>query len=88
MKCIATFLIIVSIVFAQQAPAAQPKAILVFGDSLSEGFMLKHSEAYPALLAKKLRVAGLNFAVTNASATGSSTRQTFSARIFWPAALG
>ena len=73
MKCIATFLIIVSIVFAQQAPAAQPKAILVFGDSLSDGFMLKRSEAYPALLAKKLRAARLNFSVTNASATGGTT---------------
>ena len=73
MKCIATFLIIVSIAFAQQAPAAQPKAILVFGDSLSDGFMLKRSEAYPALLAKKLRAAGLNFLVTNASASGGTT---------------
>ena len=52
---------------------APAKAILVFGDSLSEGFMLKHSEAYPALLAKKLRSAGLNFSVTNASATGGTT---------------
>jgi acyl-CoA thioesterase I len=52
---------------------AEPKAILVFGDSLSDGFMLKRSEAYPALLAKKLRLAGLNFSVTNASATGGTT---------------
>ena len=73
MNCIARVLIIVSIVFAQHAPAAEPKAILVFGDSLSEGFMLKHSEAYPALLAKKLRAAGLNFSLTNASATGGTT---------------
>ena len=35
--------------------------------------MLKHSEAYPALLAKKLRAAGLNFSVTNASASGGTT---------------
>ena len=73
MKCIATFLIIVSIVFGQPAPAAEPKTILVFGDSLSDGFMLKRSEAYPALLAKKLRAAGLNFLVTNASASGGTT---------------
>jgi len=73
MKCVGTFLIIASIAFGQPAPAAEPKAILVFGDSLSEGFMLKHSEAYPALLAKKLRAAGLNFLVTNASATGGTT---------------
>src|SRR3982751_11565 len=52
---------------------AEPKAILVFGDSLSEGFMLRHSEAYPAVLAKKLRAAGLNFSVTNASASGGTT---------------
>jgi len=49
------------------------KAILVLGDSLSEGFQLKPSEAYPLLLANKLRAAGLNFQVTNASATGGTT---------------
>jgi acyl-CoA thioesterase-1 len=52
---------------------AEPKTILVFGDSLSDGFMLKRSEAYPALLAKKLRAAGLNFQVINASASGGTT---------------
>jgi len=49
------------------------KRILVLGDSLSEGFGLKHSEAYPALLIDKLRVAGLNFEVTNASQSGGTT---------------
>jgi len=73
MKCIATFLIILSIVFAESATATETKTILVFGDSLSDGFMLKRSEAYPALLAKKLRAAGLNFLVTNASASGGTT---------------
>src|SRR5689334_17458729 len=73
MKCGGKFLVMVSIVLAQHAPASEPKAILVFGDSLSEGLMLKHSEAYPALLAKKLRAAGLNFSVTNASASGGTT---------------
>ena len=52
---------------------ADTKTILVFGDSLSDGFMLKRSEAYPALLAKKLRAAGLDFSVTNASASGGTT---------------
>src|SRR5262245_12756306 len=70
---VAAFLAMMSLVFAVGAPAAEPKAILVFGDSLSEGFMLKHSEAYPALLAKKLRAAGLNFLLTNASASGGTT---------------
>ncbi len=49
------------------------KTILVLGDSLSEGFQLKPSEVYPALLANKLRAAGLNFQVTNASQTGGTT---------------
>ncbi len=35
--------------------------------------MLQRSEAYPALLAKKLQSAGLNFQVTNASAAGGTT---------------
>src|SRR5207245_8529082 len=74
MKCaVAAFLATMSLVFAEHAPAAQPKTILVFGDSLSDGFMLKRSEAYPALLAKKLRAAGLNFQVINASASGGTT---------------
>jgi acyl-CoA thioesterase-1 len=49
------------------------KTVLVFGDSLSDGFMLKRSEAYPALLAKKLSAIGVNFQVINASASGSTT---------------
>ena len=63
-----------SLVLAQVASAAQPKTILVFGDSLSDGFMLQRSEAYPALLAKKLQAAGLNFQLTNASAAGGTTQ--------------
>src|SRR5438874_2230998 len=73
MNCIAAFLAIWSIVLTQGASAAEMKSILVFGDSLSDGFMLKRSEAYPALLAKKLHAAGLNFQVTNASAAGGTT---------------
>src|SRR5256886_10871922 len=74
MKCaVATFLAMISLVFAEHAPAAETKTILVCGDSLSDGFMLARSEAYPALLAKKLHAAGLNFQVTNASAAGGTT---------------
>src|SRR5438876_7126256 len=62
-----------SLVLAQLASTAEMKSILAFGDSLSDGFMLKRSEAYPALLAKKLHAAGLNFQMTNASAAGGTT---------------
>jgi acyl-CoA thioesterase-1 len=67
------FLAILSIVLAQPASAAEMKTIFFFGDSLSDGFMLKRSQAYPALLAKKLQAAGLNFQVINASAAGGTT---------------
>ena len=47
--------------------------ILVLGDSLSEGFLLNSSEAWPMLLVEKLRAAGLDFEVTNASQSGGTT---------------
>ena len=53
--------------------SSEMKTILVLGDSLSDGFQLRRSEAYPALIANKLRDAGLNLQVTNASATGGTT---------------
>ena len=70
--------LVVSILFGQFASSSplkpgEVKRILVLGDSLSGGFGLKPSEAYPALLANKLRAAGLNFQVTNASQTGGTT---------------
>jgi acyl-CoA thioesterase I len=50
------------------------KRILVLGDSLSAGFGLKPSQAWPALVTEKMRAAGLtNFEVTNASQTGGTT---------------
>ena len=50
------------------------KRILVLGDSLSAGFGLSSSQAYPALLSDKLRDAGLtNFEITNASQSGGTT---------------
>jgi acyl-CoA thioesterase-1 len=71
-SCIALVVMSCSVAYASPVHG-EPKTILVFGDSLSDGFMLKRSEAYPALLAKKLRAAGLNFQVINASASGGTT---------------
>ncbi|HET9800659.1 MAG TPA: arylesterase [Chthoniobacterales bacterium] len=50
------------------------KRVLVLGDSLSAGFGLKSSQAWPAVITEKMRDAGLtNFAITNASQTGGTT---------------
>ena len=72
-RCIAFLGVVLCAVPVQTLRADPSKTILVFGDSLSDGFMLKRSEAYPALLAKKLRAADLNFQVINASAAGGTT---------------
>lgn len=53
--------------------SARTRTILVFGDSLSDGFRLSRNEAYPALLIPKLRAAGLNYEVINASQSGGTT---------------
>ena len=71
--CIA-LLIAWSVFSVQTVQAGPTKTILVLGDSLSQGFGLASNEAYPMLLAKKLRAAGLNFQVTNASAAGGTTK--------------
>ncbi|HEY4283842.1 MAG TPA: GDSL-type esterase/lipase family protein, partial [Chthoniobacterales bacterium] len=49
------------------------KRIVVLGDSLSQGYLLKSSEAWPMLIVDKLRSAGLNFEVTNVSQSGGTT---------------
>src|SRR3954469_8115433 len=49
------------------------KRILVFGDSLSAGYFLRPTEAWPILLTNKLRTAGLEFEIVNASQNGGTT---------------
>jgi acyl-CoA thioesterase I len=81
MKRVLQFALIQLILFAHTesvpaAPRGSPpmKRILVLGDSLSAGFGLKSSQAWPALVTGKLRDAGLtNFEITNASQTGGTT---------------
>jgi acyl-CoA thioesterase-1 len=58
------------------APAAGPqRTILFFGDSLTAGYGLADpaTEAFPALIQKKLDAAGLNWRVINAGLSGDTT---------------
>jgi acyl-CoA thioesterase-1 len=71
--CISLFCVTWLILSVDTVHAGPTKTILVLGDSLSQGFGVAQNEAYPMLLAKKLRAAGLNFQVTNASAAGGTT---------------
>ena len=60
------------------ANAATPKfakriTILALGDSLTDGFGLSRKEAYPALIADKMRDAKYRFEVINAGVSGGTT---------------
>ena len=56
-------------------PAAAPKTILIFGDSLTAGLGLDDpsTQAYPALLQKKIAAAGLPDRVVNGGLSGETT---------------
>lgn len=47
--------------------------ILALGDSLTDGFGLSRKEAYPALVAEKIRSANYRFEVINAGSSGDTT---------------
>jgi acyl-CoA thioesterase-1 len=49
------------------------KTVLVLGDSLSEGFRLNPREAWPALIAPRLREIDPHFQIVNGSVSGSTT---------------
>jgi acyl-CoA thioesterase-1 len=53
--------------------AATPKTIVFLGDSLTAGLGVQASEAFPALVAEKIRAAGLAFEVQNAGLSGDTS---------------
>jgi acyl-CoA thioesterase-1 len=59
---------------ATPAPAANTTKTIVFlGDSLTAGLGLPPSEAFPALIAEKIRAAALPFQVENAGLSGDTS---------------
>ena len=59
---------------AARRDASGVRTILILGDSLTDGYGLTRSQAYPALLAQKLSAAGYrNFEVINAGVSGDTT---------------
>ena len=56
-----------------KANRGEPKVILCLGDSLTAGYGLDKSQAYPALLQEKIARAGWNFQVINAGLSGETT---------------
>ena len=52
---------------------ARTKLLVFLGDSLTAGFGVQPSEAFPALIAEKIRAAGLPFDVQNAGLSGDTS---------------
>jgi acyl-CoA thioesterase-1 len=68
-------------------PTATPQpetrgVIVAVGDSLTEGFRVSQSEAYPALLEQKLRANGYPYQVINAGVSAETSSGTLS-RVNW-----
>jgi acyl-CoA thioesterase I len=69
---------VVGLATLQSAHPAKPDTprvitILALGDSLTDGFGLSRKEAYPALIAEKMRSANYRFEVINAGSSGDDT---------------
>jgi len=58
---------------AEPAPSNKPRAIVCLGDSLTAGYGLDPTQAYPALLQKNIDSLGWRFKVVNAGLSGETT---------------
>jgi acyl-CoA thioesterase-1 len=67
---------------ARLAAAETPVHLVAFGDSLSAGYMLGQSDAFPTVLEKALRDAGHPVEVTNAGVSGDTSTAGL-ARLDW-----
>src|SRR5437868_366242 len=56
-----------------RAVEPQKKRVVFLGDSLTAGLGVQPSEAFPALIAEKIRDAGMPFAVENAGLSGDTS---------------
>lgn len=67
-RLIAGLLLCATLGYAAAAPT-----ILVFGDSLSAGYGIRRDDAWPALLAQRLKQQHMDYTVVNASISGETT---------------
>ena len=75
---ISALFLVLAVAPLQTAQAAKRDAskvitIVALGDSLTAGYGLSRKQAYPALIAEKMRSAGYEFDVVNAGSSGDTT---------------
>jgi acyl-CoA thioesterase I len=69
----ALVLLAVQTAAAAKRDASNVITIVALGDSLTAGYGLSRKQAYPALVAEKMRAAGYEFEVVNAGSSGDTT---------------
>ncbi len=65
--------LLVSSALAQTSTPAGTKRLVFLGDSLAAGYGVKPAEAFPALIAEKIRAAQLPYELENAGLSGDTT---------------
>src|SRR5947207_4042428 len=75
-QVIVGMLLALSLVQSAQPATRDPSnviTIVALGDSLTAGFGLSRKQAWPALVAEKMRTAGYEFEIVNAGSSGDTT---------------
>jgi acyl-CoA thioesterase I len=75
-QLIVSVLLALSLVQSAQPAKRDPSKVITvvaLGDSLTAGFGLSRKQAWPALIAEKMRAAGYEFEVVNAGSSGDTT---------------
>jgi len=67
------FNLVVAPAMSLAAQDSKPIRIVAFGDSLTAGFNLKPSEAFPSVLQRELSARGQNVAILNSGVSGDTT---------------
>jgi acyl-CoA thioesterase-1 len=66
-------LLVVQTADGARSDASNVITIVALGDSLTAGYGLSRKQAYPALIAEKMRATGYEFEVVNAGSSGDTT---------------
>jgi acyl-CoA thioesterase-1 len=61
------------LLFGIAAAPPSPQTVLFLGDSITAGYGLELSQAYPALIEQRIKKEGLNFKVINAGQSGDTS---------------
>jgi len=72
-KKLARYLFLSLIVLLLTGAVPQPKIILFLGDSITAGYGIEQSRAYPALIQAKIDTKGMNFKIVNAGQSGDTS---------------